>query len=174
MRERPLPTVRPETADDIEAVRRVNELAFGRGEEAALVDALRASDAPRVSLVAVEGGRVVGHIFFSPVAVGEEEPPVAALGLAPMAVLPGWQRSGVGSLLVREGLKESLRAGYKVVVVLGHPEYYPRFGFVKAATRGLSCEYDVPEEAFMVLELEPGALGGRRGVVRYRPEFGAV
>ena len=166
--------IREETPADFQAVRRVNELAFGRPEEAALVEALRTSAEGYVSLVAEVGGQVVGHIFFSPVTVGEEGPPFAALGLAPMAVLPEWQRRGVGSLLVREGLKECLRAGYKVVVVLGHPEFYPRFGFVKAASRGLSCEYDAPEEAFMVAELEPGALGGRRGVVRYRPEFGSV
>lgn len=167
-------TVRAETTEDAPAVRRVNGLAFGRPEEAALVDALRAAPAPHLSLVAVEDGRVVGHIFFSPVSIESEDSTFEALGLAPMAVLPEYQRRGVGSRLVREGLRECRRGGWKVVVVLGHPEYYPRFGFVPAVGRGLRSEYRVPDEAFMVAELEPGALGGRRGLVKYRPEFGAV
>ena len=167
-------TIRAETPEDFPAVRRVNELAFEGPAEAALVDALRPASDPQVSLVAVAGGQVVGHIFFSPVAVesGDSGPP--AMGLAPMAVLPEYQRRGVGSRLVREGLEECRRLGCRAVFVLGHPEYYPRFGFVPAAPRGLRSEYDVPEEAFMVAELLPGALGGMRGLVKYRPEFGDV
>lgn len=165
-------TVRAETAEDIPDVRRVNEAAFGRADEAALVDALRAAAQPQVSLVAELAGRVVGHIFFSPVSIASEES--AALGLAPMAVLPEHQKQGVGSRLIREGLGECRRIGFDVVVVLGHPEYYPRFGFVPAARKGLRCEYPVPDEVFMVAELKPGALAGRRGLVKYRPEFGGV
>jgi len=165
-------TVRAERAEDIPDVRRINEAAFGQPNEAALVDALRAAAHPQISLVAVLAGRVVGHIFFSPVSIGSEES--AALGLAPMAVLPEHQQQGVGSRLVREGLSECRRVGFEVVVVLGHPEYYPRFGFVPAVQKGLRCEYPVPDEVFMVAELKPGALGGRRGLVKYRPEFGEV
>ena len=164
-------TVRAEIAEDIPAVRRVNELAFGRPNEAALVDALRAAASPYISFVAVEDGRVVGHIFFSPVSIGSGESAPQAMGLGPMAVLPEYQRRGVGSRLVRAGLEECRRVGCNVVVVLGHPEYYPRFGFVPASRKGLRCEYPVPDEAFMVAELEPEALGGRRGLVKYRPEF---
>ena len=165
-------TIRSEIAEDIPAVRRVNELAFGRPDEAALVDALRAAARPYISLVAADEGRVVGHIFFSPVEL-EAEDSAFILGLAPMAVLPEYQRQGVGSQLVREGLGECRRIGCEVVVVLGHPEYYPRFGFVPASRKGLRCEYPVPDEVFMVAELRPNALSGR-GLVKYRPEFGGV
>lgn len=170
--------IRAERAGDEAAVRRVNELAFGRAEEAALVDALRAAARPHVSLVAVDGGRVVGHVFFSPVSLetegGPEDSSFAAMGLAPMAVLPGHQRRGVGSELVRAGLDECRRAGRDVVVVLGHPEYYPRFGFRPAGRAGLRCEYPVPDDTFMVVELRPGALAGRRGLVKYHPAFAGV
>jgi putative acetyltransferase len=167
-------TIRAENAEDIPAVRHVNELAFGRPNEAALVDALRAVSDPQISLVAVEDNKIVGHIFFSPVSIESEDSTSAALGLAPMAVLPEYQKQGVGSRLVEEGLRECLRIGCNVVVVLGHAEYYPRFGFIPANQKGLHSEYPVPDEVFMVTELEPGALGGRRGLVKYRPEFSEV
>lgn len=166
-------TIRAEAAEDIRAVHRVNELAFGQPDEADLVDALRAAARPYISLVAVSQGRVVGHIFFSPVTLEAEASTCAILSLAPMAVLPEYQRQGVGSRLVREGLKECQRIGCDAVVVLGHPEYYPRFGFVPASQRGLRCEYPVPDEVFMVAELKPNALSGP-GLVKYRPEFGGV
>ncbi|HEV2708144.1 MAG TPA: N-acetyltransferase [Pyrinomonadaceae bacterium] len=167
-------TVRAETAEDISAVRRVNELAFERAEEAALVDALRVAADPQISLVAVAQDEVVGHIFFSPVQLESEDSDFKALGLAPMAVLPAYQNQGIGSRLIREGLKECLRLGCRVVFVLGHPEYYTRFGFIPASRKGLRSVYAVPDEVFMVAELETGALGGRRGLVKYRPEFDAV
>jgi putative acetyltransferase len=88
-----------------------------------------------------------------------------------MAVLPELQNQGIGSRLVREGLDECRRIGCDVVVVVGHPEYYPRFGFVPASQKGLCCEYPVPDEVFMALELKPGALANQEGLLRYRPEF---
>jgi putative acetyltransferase len=163
--------VRAETPEDRPAVRRVNELAFGRAGEANLVEALRENVPAHVSLVAEEGAFVVGHIFFSPVTVESASGDWEAVGLAPMAVLPEQQGRGVGSALVREGLKECLRLGREVVFVLGHAEYYPRFGFRPAGPRGINCEFPAPEEFFMVAELRPGALAGRTGLVRYRPEF---
>jgi putative acetyltransferase len=174
--------VRDESEADVTAVRQLNESAFGRPEEASLVDALRASAHPRVSLVACEGGEVVGHIFFSPVSIEPDESvgaaavaaTGAALGLAPMAVLPQHQHRGIGSRLVREGLRACLSLGCEVAVVLGHPEYYPRFGFVPASRLGLRCEYDVPDEVFMATELTPGALEGVRGLVKYHPAFAEV
>ncbi len=166
--------VRAETAEDYTAVRQVNELAFGGSDEAVLVDKLRAVADPQILLVAVKDAQVVGHIFFSPVSIEISDAAVLALGLAPMAVLPQYQRQGIGSQLVRQGLKECQRMGCTVVVVLGHPEYYPRFGFVPAKEKGLRCEYPVPDEVFMVAELEPEALAGRRGLVKYRPEFSEV
>lgn len=170
-------TIRAETEKDIHAVRRVNESAFGRPDEAALVDRLRANAHPHISLVAVKNEQVVGHIFFSPVTIEAEDSAAAAaaaiLGLAPMAVLPEYQKQGIGSGLVREGFRVCRQIGCDAVVVLGHPEYYPRFGFVPAIHKGLRCEYAVPDEAFMVAELKPDSLSGG-GLVRYRPEFGEV
>ena len=166
-------TIRDETPEDYEAVYRVNALAFGQEGEAALVERLRGA-CPHLSLVAVEGGRVVGHIFFSPVTVESDDAAFEAVGLAPMAVLPELQNQGVGSQLVRRGLEECARRGHEVVFVLGHPDYYPRFGFTPAGAKGLTCEYPAPDEAFMVAELRPGALAGRTGLVRYRPEFAEV
>ena len=166
-------TTRAETADDYEAVRRVNELAFARPDEADLVDALRAA-APHVSLVAEDEGRVVGHIFFSPVSFGSGGANAPAMALGPMAVLPDRQRRGVGSRLVRDGLGVCRRAGAGAVVVVGHADYYPRFGFVRASAKGLRCKWPVGDEHFMVTELTPGALDDVRGLVEYRPEFDAV
>jgi putative acetyltransferase len=179
--------IRTETIEDHKAVRCVNELAFDRPNEADLVDALRKNARPYVSLVAVVDERVasksgelpacrgiVGHIFFSPVFIETESGDFTAMGLAPMAVLPEHQNQGIGSQLVREGLEECQRLGENIVVVLGHANYYPRFGFVPASLKGLRSEYDVPDEVFMVMELTEGALAGRRGLVKYDPEFGKV
>jgi putative acetyltransferase len=166
--------IRPEKEEDREAIRRVNNLAFNRPNEANLVDALRIRAYPYLSLVAVLDDRVVGHIFFSPVWIESEGAGFMAMGLAPMAVLPEFQKQGIGSELIRQGLNECRRLGHNIVVVLGHPRYYPRFGFVPASSKGLRYEYDVPDEVFMVVELEPGALGSRQGLVKYHPEFGSV
>lgn len=167
-------SIRTETEADRAAVLEVNERAFGRVNEANLVEALRKNAQPQVSLVAELDGRIVGHIFFSPVRIEDEASDFTALGLAPMAVLPELQNQSIGSQLVRGGLNQCRKMGCDVVVVLGHPEYYPRFGFVPAKAKGLRCEYDVPDEVFMVAELREGALAGRRGVVKYRPEFSSV
>ena len=164
-------SIRLEEPRDAADVRETHEQAFGTLIEARLVDALRG--APHsLSLVATMNDRVVGHILFMPVTI---EPPVTVrvAGLAPMAVRPMYQRQGVGSQLVRAGLEECRQRGYTAVVVVGHPEYYPRFGFVPAHKKGLDCEFPVPQEAFMVFELDAGALTGLRGVVRYRAEFAA-
>lgn len=166
--------IRPEIPADFAAVREVNELAFDQPAEAGLVDALRTVARPTISLVAVEDGRVVGHIFFSPVALEGPRGVSNAMGLAPMAVRPERQNAGIGSALVREGLAACAGLGEPVVVVLGHPHYYPRFGFVPAATKGLRSEYPVPDDVFMVTELVPGALRGRTGLVKYHPEFARV
>jgi putative acetyltransferase len=163
--------VRREKPEDVAEIRRVNEQAFGQAAEADLVDALRAGGQATLSLVAVEDGRVVGHIFFSPVAIESAGKTFPALGLAPMAVLPEWQRRGIGSLLVETGLAECRKAGCECVVVLGHPEYYPRFGFRPASRYGIQSEYDVPDEVFMLIELRADALQGRAGLAKYQPEF---
>jgi putative acetyltransferase len=166
--------IRPETPPDHHAIRRVNTLAFGRPHEGALVDALRRAAQPYISLVAKVDGQVVGHIFFSPVTIESAEGECPAFGLGPMSVLPEYQRQGIGSQLVQQGLEACARIGQGVVVVLGHPQFYPRFGFVQAHTKELHCEYAVPDEDFMVVELVPGALQGRPGLVKYLPEFAQV
>ncbi|MEG4444249.1 N-acetyltransferase [Microcoleus sp. AT9_B5] len=163
--------IRTEKPEDVEAVRNINIAAFGRENEANLVDRLRGI-ASTFSFVAVQFDRIVGHIFFSPVVVeGKCSRNLSILGLAPVAVLPNYQRQGIGTLLIREGLKECARSGFQAVVVLGHPDFYPRFGFIPASKKSLKCEYDVPDEAFMVLELESGALEDCSGTVKYRSEF---
>jgi len=166
------PTIRPETPADHEAVRHVNRLAFGGEDEARLVDALRAGGHARVSLVAEVGGAVVGHVLFSEVPILTDGGTVPALSLAPMAVLPEYQRRGVGSALVREGLRVCQEAGHRIVVVLGHPAFYPRFGFSAGLAERLANPFH-GGEAWMALELVPGALGGVTGWVRYPPPFGA-
>ncbi|MBE9186275.1 N-acetyltransferase [Microcoleus sp. LEGE 07076] len=163
--------IRPEKPEDVEAVRSVNVAAFGRENEANLVDRLRGI-ASTFSFVAVQSDRIVGHSLFSLVAVeGKCSSKLSVLGLAPVAVLPDYQRQGIGTLLIREGLKECARSGFEAVVVLGDPDFYSRFGFVPASSKNLGCEYDVPDEAFMVLELESGALQDCSGTVKYRSEF---
>ncbi len=166
--------IREEQPRETTAIRSVNERAFGRPDEADLVDALRRAGAVALSLVAEVDGEIVGHILYSPVVIDSAGGAHEAVGLGPMAVVPSQQRHGVGSKLVRASL-ELLRArGHRAAVVLGHPEYYPRFGFVRASSRGIRWEAPCPDEAFMVLELEPGALPSTGGVVRYRSEFGSV
>ena len=164
--------IRAENIEDRDPIHRVVELAFGGPSEADLVDALRENASPCISLVATLDEQVVGHIFFSPVTIETERETLAGMGLAPMAVLPEYQNQGIGSQLVREGLRECARLGHDIVVVLGHPKFYPRFGFEPASLKGLRSEYDVRDEVFMVVELRQGALAGRGGLVKYHPEFG--
>jgi putative acetyltransferase len=166
------PDVRLEAPADHAAIHAANVLAFGRQDEANLVAALRDAGALAVSCVAEVDGAVVGHVALSPIVVAEGA--LRGLGLGPMAVVPARQRTGIGTTLGRAALAEARRAGWDAVVVLGHPGYYPRFGFRPASSFGLRCEYDAPDEAFMALELRPGALGGVQGMVRYHPAFGAV
>ncbi len=158
-------TVRDEIAEDGPAVRFINEDAFGRPDEAELIENLRAEGAVLCSLIAEEHGRVVGHILFTRMWVDT----IPAVALAPMAVLTEYQRQGIGQRLVRHGLDRLREQGERIVIVLGHPDYYPRFGFSVAA-RGLESPF--PPEAYMAMELEPGALIGVRGRVRYAAAFG--
>ena len=170
--------IRAEKESDRAAVYRINATAFETRAEAELVETLRECVQPLISLVAEVDAAVVGHIMFSPVCVSADSR-LRLMGLAPMAVAPAYQRQGIGSALVRAGLKRCQALTCSAVVVLGHPAYYPRFGFLPASRFGLRCEYNVPDEAFMAMELEPGACercihGGQRGVVKYHAAFSNV
>jgi putative acetyltransferase len=166
----------PETREVYTIIHEINVLAFGRENEAWLVDNLRKSRSfhRQLSLVAIKKGRVVGHILFSPIVIKTERRAVPALALAPMAVHPEFQNQGIGSELVRQGLEGCRASGHKIVVVVGHPTYYPRFGFVPARPKGLEAPFPVPDEAFMVVKLVPGSLEGVCGMVNYPAEFDDV
>jgi putative acetyltransferase len=167
-------TIRTERPDDAPGVRLVNERAFGRQAEADLVETLRASCADALSLVA-DAGEILGHSLFTPVVVQTAGERVVGMGLAPMAVLPEHQRQGIGSRLVRRGLDLLRVRGCPFVVVVGHPTYYPRFGFEPASRHGLVSQWKgMPDQVVMVLVLDAGALAGVVGVARYRDEFNDV
>jgi len=166
--------VRPEKPEDIPAIRIVNERAFGRTAEADLVDTLRRNGKAAISLVADDDGRVVGHIFFSAVTIQSRETELTGIGLAPLAVIPERQKQRIGSMLMGHGLRRCREEDHPFLVVLGHPNYYPRFGFVPASNFGIKSEYDVADEVFMVMELREGALTGCAGVAKYQPEFNEV
>jgi putative acetyltransferase len=169
MRGLPGLVIRSETAGDDAGIRQVNQAAFGTSEEADLVDALRADGDMLISTVAELDERIVGHVLFSRMAIDTVEALIPAVALAPMAVAPPHQRQGIGGRLIANGL-ETLRArGERVVIVVGHPTYYPRFGF--SSVRGRALEHPFAPDAFMVLELAPGALDGTRGRVKYPPAF---
>jgi putative acetyltransferase len=166
------PILRPEQPPDHDAIRDVNRLAFGQEDEARLVDALREGGYARVSLVAELDGLVVGHVLFSDLPIVTEAGKVEALALAPLAVLPSHQNRGVGSTLVREGLRVCRVRGHRIVIVLGHPGFYHRFGFSAGLAEPLRSTYS--GESYMALELVPGALDGVEGEVRYPPPFGGL
>jgi putative acetyltransferase len=170
--------IRRETPADVEATHCVETSAFGRAGEADLVDDLRSNGACTLSLVAEIENQIVGHIFFSPMSFQPDEDEnsfdVSIIGLGPLAVLPEYQKRGVGSALVREALRLLRESGYEAIALLGNPAYYDRFGFVAASNYNLRCKYDVPSEAFQILELRPGVLQNHRGLLLYRPEFDAV
>src|SRR6185436_1019820 len=163
--------IRDERPADAEAVHAVLLTAFGREAEARLVERLRASGKTACALVAEEKGRVLGHMAFSRIAIESGDSNVSALALAPLAVMPAFQRLGIGSALVSAGLERCRAERHARVLVVGDPVYYGRFGFVPASRFGLKCPFPVPEEAFMAIELEPAAFAQISGVVRYGHEF---
>jgi putative acetyltransferase len=164
--------MRPETSVDHRAIGHVCRLAFGQDAEARLVDALRDCGYVRASLVAEKDGQVVGHVLFSDLPVVTEAGTVSALALAPLAVLRKHQNQGIGSALVRRGLEICKEQGHGIVVVLGHPQFYQRFGFSSKLTAQLESPYS-GRESFMAIELVPGALDGVTGRVQYPPPFEA-
>ncbi|MGI6434182.1 MAG: GNAT family N-acetyltransferase [Syntrophomonadaceae bacterium] len=166
-------TIRPEMPGDEEAIRQVNLLAFGRDAEGKLVDLLRGSRfyVPGLSIVALDGEAIVGHILMSSAMLASSHEAMPLLTLAPMSVIPAYQRRGIGTKLVKSALKRAEGTKYPAVVVLGHPEYYPRFGFVRASEKRIYAPFAVPDEVYMVLELMPNVLDNVTGTVRYPPCF---
>ena len=166
--------IRQETPEDVNEIKNVNDLAFQQEDESVLIHKLRESEAfiPELSLVAVRENKVVGHILFTRIHIESETHSTLSLALAPMAVHPDFQKQGIGTAMVEQGLKKAQSLGYKSVVVLGHDQYYPKFGFKKANDFGVKAPFEeVPEEAFMVNELEEGSLQNVEGKVRYSEPF---
>lgn len=162
--------IRAATATDHDAIAALNRAAFGGEDEVGIIERLRGDDLVAVELVAVRAGAIVGHILLSELPTTMDGRPVSALALAPMAVLPGQQKQGTGGRLIEAALDEGRRLGYAAVIVLGHPDYYPRFGFSAALASKLASPFS--GEAFMALELAPDALAGQAGTVTYPPAFG--
>jgi putative acetyltransferase len=162
--------VRREEPEDQTSVRLINESAFERRDEADLVDSLRREDAVLLSLVADARNHLVGHILFSRMWIDHAAGSIAAVALAPIAVLLSHQRIGIGAKLIESGLDHLRRKGERIVIVLGHPSYYARFGFSTETTRGLEAPF--PRNAFMAVELGTGAIGRICGKVRYPAAFG--
>ncbi len=158
-----------EKPNEIQQIRKINLLAFETATEADLVDRLRDSGIPIISLVAEIGDKLVGYILFTPMTSDNSDIKIA--GLAPMAVLPEYQNNGIGSALVEKGLEYCADEKYEAVAVLGHPNYYPKFGFIPSTRFDLISEYDVPKEVFMVKELVSHSLSKVSGVIKYHEEF---
>jgi putative acetyltransferase len=162
--------VREERVEDVAAIRVVNRRAFDQEHEGKIVDALRDNGAVLLSLVATLDDRVVGHIMYSPITVGE----VTGAALGPMAVDPSHQRQGIGSKLVQAGNLRLKDSGWPFIIVIGHPDFYPRFGFKPAGALGITCEWDVPEDVFMILVLDQEQQQSVSGLAKYRHEFSSV
>ncbi len=165
--------IRMEKDFDYQNIREVNLCAFPSNDEALLVEKLRKSG-DVISLVAVKHDKIVGHVLFSTATIENSEESFLTLVLAPVAVLPKFQNLGIGTKLIENGLEEARKRGYSIITVLGHPKYYPRFGFKPAIKYGIESPFDVPEEAFMVLELVPGTLKHISGVLKYSKAFNDI
>jgi len=164
-------TIRFETTSDIKSIRQINELAFGQPDEANLVDKLRQSCQNILSLVAELDKKVVVHILFSPVSIDCIKGIIKGMGLGPMATLPEYQHQGIGAGLINSGLGILKKRDCAFVVVLGHPTYYPRFGFEPAGNFGIGCEWEVPHEVFMIQVFNEKLLANIKGTALYRSEF---
>ena len=166
--------IHEERPGDIPGVHAVETLAFGRAGEAELVDQLRAHGKVTLSLVAEEGGQIVGHVLFSPGRIEGPQGTVPVEGMGPVAVQPERQGQGIGSALIRAGLEWMRQAGHRLIIVEGDPKYYSRFGFQDATPLEITCQFDPPPGCFMIQEMAPGALAGVKGMAYYAEEFLAV
>lgn len=170
--------IREELEKDYEVVERLTEEAFksaehSDGTEHLLVNRLRKSDGfiKELSLVAEDNRKVIAHLMLTKAKINNGDMSVETLALAPVSVIPEYQGKGIGSKLINVALESARRLGYKSVIVLGHDKYYPKFGFVPASKYGIKAPFDVPDEAFMVKELNDGSLIGVSGIVEYAKEF---
>lgn len=166
--------IRAEQPGDIPGVHDVETLAFGRAAEADLVDELRAHGKVTLSLVAEEGGQILGHVMFSPGRIEGPRGTVPVEGMGPVAVQPERQGQGIGSALIRAGLEWMRQAGHRLIIVEGNPRYYTRFAFLDATPLGITCQFNPPPGCFMIQALTPGALAGVRGTAYYADEFQSV
>lgn len=166
-------TLRYENSRDYKNITRINDLAFGQKNEGILIEHLRKNRdfLPELSIVAEKDGIIIGHILFFPIQIKSKDNSYKSVSLAPMAVLPEYQNQGIGGRLIRYGLEKCRGKGYQSVIVLGHPEYYPRFGFEKASKWDIRPPFEAPDEAFMAIELIEGGLKGISGVVEYPDEY---
>ena len=168
-------TIRQEKPEDIDEIHALNELAFGQPLEADIIDTIRNNCEEILSLIAIEGGKIAGHILFSPAVIKGPDGESRGMGLAPMAVSPERQRKGIGTLLVRTGIEQLKKAQCPFIIVLGHPEYYPRFGFERASLYGVTCQWEgIPDEAFMILWLDRSKAAAVSSRATYRDEFKAT
>lgn len=167
--------IRTETSADYEGVHQVNVKAFGdREDEARLVENIRNSAGfiPELSIVAEQDNEIVGHILLSMAVVEDGENTYDVIALAPIAVMPKVQKQGIGKALILEGLERCRTLGYHLVFLIGHPEYYPKFGFKPAGQYGFELkQFEVPEDVFMVCELKAGELQKIKGELKYPPTF---
>ena len=168
--------IRPEHPADRHHIFDVHVQAYGEDEEARLVDTLRAEGSfnTALSLVAVHGDRIIGHILFPPITIESRSRTVPALALAVLAIHPMFQCLGIGSALIEEGLEACRSHGHRIIIVVGHPKYYPQFGFVSARRQGIDVTFSCPDDALMALPLVTGALDGVNGMVRYHPALSMV
>jgi putative acetyltransferase len=167
--------IRTESVEDYEDVYKLNYLAFqNRDDESKLIERIRLSDGfvPGLSIVAVENGDIVGHILFSKAKIIDNDIEHEAIVLAPVAVKPDYQKRGIGRRLIEAGLKRCKEQGYDLVLLIGHPEYYPKFNFKPARYHGLELtQFKVPDDVFMVHELRTGALLDINGELIYPDAF---
>jgi putative acetyltransferase len=164
--------IRQEIASDYEKVYEINKLAFQQESESKIIEQIRKGNnfIPELSLVAEVNSEIVGHILFSKIKIVGDST-FDSLALAPMAVIPEFQKRGIGSKLIRRGIEKAKELGFDSIIVLGHKDYYPKFGFQKASKWGIQCPFEAPEEAFMAIELTEKALDGKSGIVHYPDEF---
>lgn len=166
-------TIRQESPQDYPQVTRVNDLAFGCTDEGILVETIRKNKEfiPELSIVAEKEHEVIGHILFFPIEIGSKDKSFPSISLAPMSVIPKYQKQGIGGQLIKYGLEQCKKLGFRSVVVVGHPTYYPKFGFKRASAWNIFPPIDVPDEGCMAIELEKDALKNVSGVIQFPAEY---